>query len=92
MYSKGSRYEQVPTHQATAGGRTVTYTRLRLLPNPPAPLTHTVSQGERLDQIAHRYFQDSEQFWRIADANATLLPSELVTETGRRLRIPLPQR
>lgn len=92
MYSNNSRYREAPTHRVTAGGREVTYTRLRLVPDPPADGAHTVIQGERLDHIAFQYFQDSEQFWRICDANGTLLPSDLVKETGRSLRIPFPQR
>ena len=52
---------------------------------------HLVSDGERLDLIAHQYLGDPEQFWRIADANGAVRPEELIEETGRRLRITLPE-
>ncbi|HZT57821.1 MAG TPA: LysM domain-containing protein, partial [Pyrinomonadaceae bacterium] len=51
---------------------------------------HTVTQGERLDQIAAQYLGDPEQFWRICDANGALRPEELL-ETGRRVRLTLPE-
>jgi hypothetical protein len=51
---------------------------------------HTVTQGERLDNIAAQYLGDPEQFWRICDANAVLRPDELTDTTGRRIRITMP--
>lgn len=89
MISKGSRYAQVPVRQATVGGREISHLGLRLLPDPPAATTHRVDQNERLDQIAYRYFQDPTQFWRVCDANRAMLPSLLVDETGRVIKVPL---
>ena len=53
-----------------------------------ARLGHRVQGGERPDHIAHRYFRDSQRFWRLCDANETLWPDELVSEPGRKIRIP----
>lgn len=89
MINKSSRYAQVPVKQATVGGRDVSYFALRQLGEPPAATTHRVDQNERLDQIAHRYFQDPTQFWRVCDANRAMLPSLLVDETGRVIKVPL---
>ncbi len=75
-------------------GRTVAYVRRRFLP-PPERFAlvreHSVSEGERLDQIAAKYLSDPEAFWRIADANAAMRPEELTETIGRRLRITLPE-
>jgi len=50
---------------------------------------HIVSQGERLDYIAHRFYRDPERFWRICDANRVMWPDDLVAEPGRTILIPL---
>jgi hypothetical protein len=52
---------------------------------------HTLVQGERLDQLAARYFGDPELFWRLCDANGVMRPGELTEEVGRRIRITLPE-
>lgn len=51
---------------------------------------HTVADGERVDRLAARYLGDSEQYWRICDANGVLRPDELTAAPGRRVRITLP--
>jgi hypothetical protein len=51
-------------------------------------MAHIVSQGERLEHIAYRYFRDSERFWRICDANRALWPDDLVAEAGQTILIP----
>jgi len=75
-------------------GRTIIYLRRRFVPSPDnfALLQyHTVTQGERLDNITAKYLNDPEQFWRICDANGALHPDELTETVGRKLRITLPQ-
>ena len=52
---------------------------------------HVVTQGERLDHIAARYFGDPELFWRLCDANRAMRPEELTETIGRRLGITLPE-
>ena len=54
-------------------------------------LEHTVTEGDRLDNIAARYLGDPEQFWRICDANGVMRPDELTETVGRRLRITMPE-
>ena len=51
---------------------------------------HTVTQGERLDNITARYLGDATQFWRLCDANNVLSPGEL-EERRRVIKITLPQ-
>jgi hypothetical protein len=89
MFFKGSRYEGVGTDSLTgAQGRVVRFKKVRFIPDTKAPLALVVGQGERLDHIAHRVYQDPELFWRIGDANRAMLPDDLVAEPGRALLIP----
>ncbi|MGH7516510.1 MAG: hypothetical protein ACREOC_03435 [Gemmatimonadales bacterium] len=89
MFFKGSRYESVATGSISDGqGRLVLFKKVRFIPDTPAQLALVVAQGERLDQIAHRIYQDPELFWLICDANRALWPGDLVAEAGRVIRVP----
>ena len=71
----------------------VAYKRRRFIPTVEGQTTlleHSVTQGERLDNITARYLGDPTQFWRVCDANLVLCPEEL-EEVGRRITIALPQ-
>ncbi len=94
MFTAGSRYEQVPTIIfIDASGREIPYKALRLIPDPQLiQRVHRVMVGDRLDLLAHRYFGDPLQFWRICDANRAVRPDDLVAAPARRLRIPVAQR
>jgi hypothetical protein len=94
LFPPTSRYHGVATAQrAAADGRTVVYLRRRFVP-PPQRFTllleHTVTEGDRLDNITARYLGDPEQFWRLCDANGVLRADELTDAVGRRIRITLP--
>jgi hypothetical protein len=95
MFPATSRYAAIDTATLeVAPGRTVVYLRRRFLPDPArlALITeHLVAEGDRLDNITAGYLTDPEQFWRVADANAAMLPDELTERVGRRLRITLPE-
>ena len=90
-----SRYYGIETATlSTVDDRTIIYLRRRFLPAPErfALLQeHVVSEGERLDNIAGKYLNDAEAFWRIADANAAKRPEKLTETLGRRLRITMPE-
>jgi hypothetical protein len=95
MFSLTSRYYGTKTSEfETADAKRVVYLRRRFCPAPERfelLFEHTVSEGERLDHLAAEYLGDPEQFWRICDANNAIAPEELTDETGRRLRITLPE-
>ena len=89
MFFKGSRYANVGEHEITGSkGLVVRYKKVRLIPRTEAQMAHTVSQGERLDHIAHRYYRDPERFWRVCDANCAMWPDDLVAEVGQTIMIP----
>lgn len=90
-----SRYGGVGTTTLeTTDGKTIAYLRRRFVPQPErfALLQeHTVTQGDRLDNLAAYYLGDPELFWRLCDANAAMRPEELIETVGRKLRITLPE-
>jgi nucleoid-associated protein YgaU len=93
-FSPSSRYAGLELARIDAGGEVVIYVRRRFVPQPEQFSIigeHVVVTGERLDQIAARYFGDPELFWRIADANRALRAEELTETPGRRLLITLPE-
>lgn len=94
-FPESSRYHKLDTALwRTPDGRLVPYVRRRLVPPPEnfETLTeHTVTQGDRIDNLAGRYLGDPEQFWRLCDANGAIRPAELTEKTGQRVRIPLPE-
>jgi hypothetical protein len=94
LFPPASRYSGIETAiLETPDGKTITYIRRRFCPLPErfALLReYLVAQGDRIDTIAANSLGDPEQFWRICDANAAMRPEGLI-ETGRRLRITLPE-
>lgn len=95
MFPITSRYygvEQV--ERELRDGTKIVYLRRRFVP-PPERFQllqqHSVTEGERHDSIAARYLGDSEQWWRLCDANNVMRPEELTEEIGKRLRITLPE-
>jgi len=97
MFEPTSRYYNIETVKITVGGdegpRVISYKRRRFVPSGETMTTlgeHTVSQGDRLDNLAARYVGDPEQFWRICDANDVLRPEELTEEIGWIIKIGLP--
>ena len=94
-FAANSRYAGQETAQWTrADGLSVLYVKRRFIPAPENFATlheHQVEENDRLDNIAAKYFSDPELYWRVCDANGAMNPTELTSETGRRLRITLPE-
>jgi hypothetical protein len=90
-----SRYNGIATATLqTRDGKTIIYLERRFIPsadNFALLQLHTVTQAERLDNIAAKYLGDPTAFWRICDANNAMRPDELTETLGRQLRITLPQ-
>lgn len=95
MFDFTSRYYKLPiaTHE-TIDGKQISYKKRRFLPQgEKLPLLQevTLTQDERLDVITARSLGNPEFFWRLADANNTMNPTELTEEIGQVLRVPMPQ-
>lgn len=94
-FAPDSRYYGLPTARAVlADGREVVFVTRRLLP-PTAGFarltTVRVVDGDRLDTLAAAHLGAASAWWRLADANAAMLPEALVAEAGRALAITLPE-
>lgn len=93
-FSPTSRYYSLATATFEVMGKDpVLYVQRRIIPPQESfqfLKAHTVSQGERLDNIAHQYLGDPEQFWQICDANAAMDPNELTETIGQKIKITLP--
>ena len=97
MFDTTSRYYKLgnltlTVTEADGRQRVIAYKQRRFLPaadTDTSVVDHTVAQGDRLDNITARYLGDPTQFWRIADANHVMRPSEL-EELARIVRIPMP--
>ena len=89
MFFKGSRYENVETNMIKdVMGRVIRYKKVRFIPQTEPQQNHIVVQGDRLDNLAYKFFDDPERFWKICDANLALWPDDLLKETGRNILIP----
>ena len=90
-FPPNSRYNGLPTLTLILpDGRAVAYVARRFIPGPETygvMREHRVVQGERLDLLAANYLADSEQWWKIADANVALVPATLTEQPGETLRI-----
>lgn len=95
MFEPSSRYSGVSTARLIlSDGGSVSYVRRRFVPPADSlpPLAKiTVTEGDRLDLIAGRTLGDSEQFWQVCDANEAMKPNDLLEESGKILRVPMPQ-
>lgn len=87
-------YNSASLNYQDAEGRNINYLERRFLPQPErfAVLQqHTVSQDERIDQIAAKYLSDPSAFWRILDANRAMRAEDATGEIGQKLNITLPE-
>lgn len=93
QFSVTSRYYELPTTKLGEDDeKPIIYLQRRFLPlieSPAMLIEHTVSEGDRLDNLAASYLGDAEQFWRLCDVNPVFHPNDLTDEIGRRMRIPL---
>lgn len=82
MFTRGSRYRNLPESATVdAAGERLRGKDLRLIPETAGQFLHTVSEGDRLDLLAFKYYGDATKWWQIADANPQAsLPSDLVDQ------------
>ncbi len=85
MLFPGSRYARTELVEAADGRRSLA---LRRVPPAGTALEHVVMEGERLDHLASRFYQDATKYWLILDANPEELDPLALLRPGRRVRIP----
>jgi hypothetical protein len=54
-------------------GRTVVVDAARVAPAPTGTFQHVLAEGDRLDQLAFRYYGEPRKWWLICDANPDFL-------------------
>ncbi len=95
LFPPTSRYHGIRTvKMETVDGKTVIYLTRRLIAQPEEfaqVQEHTVTQGERSDNLAAQYHGDPELYWQLCDANGVMRPEELTETIGKKLRITLPE-
>ena len=64
---------------------------LRLLPDVSGTFRHTVDSGDRLDQLAYKYYSQPLQWWNICDANPEFLSPLGAARQGCRGHHALPR-
>jgi hypothetical protein len=78
MFFPGSRYEKMPQYTVTrSDGTVIAATRLPLPVSNPVIGYHRRQLGQRLYLIASHYLADATTFWRLCDANNSVVPDAL---------------
>ena len=78
MFLPGSRYEKTGTYTVKKlDGKTALVARLPLPVQPRLLGYHPRKHGQRLDLIAAVRLHDATAFWRLCDANNTVVPDAL---------------
>jgi hypothetical protein len=77
-FAPASRYYRAATYQARTASGAVVAALVIPAPRSPAPIGfHPRAAEERLDLLGVRYLNDPTQFWRLCDANNSLLAGAL---------------
>jgi hypothetical protein len=83
MFTKNSRYLPVQRFAPSADGSLpFKGVRARLPAGAAGVVEHTLETGERFDHLATEYYNDSQLWWRIVDANADLLCALQIESLG----------
>ncbi len=89
MISPGSRYQNTGTTLATQPDGSQVAALKTPLPRPPLVQGYfRRATGQRLDLIANLFLKDATAFWRLCDANNSVVPDSLANSSL--VGIPLP--
>lgn len=78
MFPPASRYAKAETSEARLPNGSVVTALVLPGPRSPAPIGyHPRAVGDRLDLIAAEYLNDPTGFWRLCDANDSLVAGAL---------------
>ncbi|MCH8532475.1 MAG: hypothetical protein LAT65_16615 [Saccharospirillum sp.] len=72
MLLKNSRYHKTLPFEPQAEPGTFPGIRARQIRSLEGVVEHTLTRTDRLDHLAHHYYNDDRQWWRILDANPEL--------------------
>ena len=84
MLLNNSRYKEVRRFEADDSGQVrCKGTRPREIGPAVGVVEHVIQEGDRLDLLAHHYYNDSRLWWRILDANPDLVCGVEISLAGR---------
>lgn len=70
MFARSSRYRNLAeVHSVDRNGQPVVVVELRFTPETAGQFLHTVTDHDRIDLLAFRYYSDPSKWWQICDAN-----------------------
>lgn len=82
MFDEKSRYAKTAQYTVVdQRGRAVTVVAVPPALADPVLGIHRLKQGQRIDHLAAKYLANPAGFWRIAEANAVMLPDALAEQT-----------
>jgi hypothetical protein len=89
VFHNGSRYKDVDEYfPKDREGKRHRSKQIRYIPETKGSFEHVVSQHDRLDLLAHKYYGDVNKWWLICDANPEFSgPYELLV-MGKRIIVP----
>jgi hypothetical protein len=94
LFPLNSRYRGVALRSRLAADGTIeTFVGRRIIPAIErfgVATRYKLGGDDRIDRIAAETFGDSEQYWKICDANGDADPAKAAEPPGRLLVIPLP--
>jgi len=93
MIEHDSRYYALETAVIQTESGSISYKKRRFLPRSQSMRAVAgvfVTEGDRLDLIAQRVWEDPNRAWQICDANDAMNPLDLTRVLGTRLRIAEP--
>jgi hypothetical protein len=82
MFSKGSRYKNLGEIILTDRKDRISRSKvLRWISDISGEFQHTINMTDRMDLLAHKYYENSKKWWRISDANPEFfIPTELINQ------------
>jgi len=89
MFDRDSRYSKLkPITVNGPNGTPVRIVPIRFIAAATPVIARRIKQGDRPDLLAYEFFKEPQLFWRIADANEVMRPSELTATLGALTGIP----
>jgi len=89
MFDLDSRYSKLtPLTVPGPNGTPVQIVPIRFIAAANPVIARRIRQGDRPDLLAYEFYKEPQLFWRIADANEVMRPSEMVSNLGGLIGIP----
>lgn len=85
-----NRYSDIQKYKTQTGTTYLGLTRYPIIPDSENDIYVYCQDGDRLDNLAYRYYGDSTLYWVIAAANPNIAYNLMYPVLGEQVRIPFP--